>query len=69
MSSAAESLSPGTDAILKGTVEMDRYRLGWLVRYRRLDGYVMKQYFRDVALAHAFFKECVEKLQAEVRPL
>jgi hypothetical protein len=63
----AEALLPGTDAIMRGSVEWGRYRGGWLVRYRNLEGYTAQGQFDNPDLAHAYALECIAKLRAEIR--
>ncbi len=63
----AEALLRDTDAISKGTVEFGGYRGKILVRFRSLEGSVVRRLFpyAESEEAFAFFQECVEKLRVE----
>ncbi len=61
-----ESLLPGTKAIGKATVEWQRNRRGYLVRYKALSGSVVQRQFRNPEECDAFFWECVGKMEKEI---
>lgn len=63
-----ESLLPDTKAIKKATVEIGRYRKGFLVRYKNGAGYVTQREFKacEGDDANSFFWKQVEKLRSEL---
>jgi hypothetical protein len=61
-----ESLLPGTDAITRGTVEIQPYRDKWLVRYKRLDGHTFQKQC-DLIEAFEIFLRYVEELRSAAR--
>jgi hypothetical protein len=62
-----ESLLPGTDAIPRGTLEIARYRSGWLIRIRNLRGAVWQEKFNDPAEANERFRVLIAQFGDEVR--
>ena len=71
-----ESLLPDTHAIMAGTLEMERYRGKWLVRYKSLGGDTFKKLFpakgnvtTEADRDEAFEQFCKwrEELRAEAR--
>jgi hypothetical protein len=63
----AESLSPGTDAIKRNTLEWESYRGGWLVRWKDRTGTVRKVSTKDWNEADRAFTEFLEKMRAEAK--
>lgn len=65
-----ERLLPDTDALPHATVEIRNYRcgrgIGFLVRFRHLDGMTNRQIFKEADQAHFFFLECCDRLKGEI---
>ncbi len=62
-----EALLPGTKAIMKGTVEWNSYRHGYLVRYKSCGGSVQQRQFQDREQANAQFWRFCDEMAREVR--
>lgn len=65
-----ESLERGSDAIRKGTVEIEAQSRRYHVRYKTLAGYANRKDFPKTAAgqeeANAYFWRCVDALRIEV---
>ena len=63
----AEALLPGTDAITNGTLEWDRYKGKWLVRYKERNGTVHRLITADYQEADAAFEKYLAQMRGSER--
>lgn len=64
----SEALLPGTDALLRGTVEISPSRKGgWLVPYRLLNGMAYRWIYKEPAWANEKFWKCADHLKKKAK--
>jgi hypothetical protein len=61
-----ESLLPGTDAIPKGEICCQRFRGGWLVRYKNLNGYTLQFKCEDPEVASTLTIGFITQLRGDL---